>query len=392
MGPLTGVRVLDLSRYPPGRYCSMILGDLGAEVIMVEAPKNVSDVFSMLIDDTSALYVGQNRNKKCMAVNFKKDEGRDIFCRLVEKADVLIEGNLPGTLKRRGLDYETLRKLNPGLIYCSITSYGQDGPYANRSGHEINFDAVTSVLGWAAHDHGTPTYLQSPSIVGSLGGTSQASIAIISALFAREKTGEGQYIDVSVTDGAIFYHWLDGAEYLLNGNKPVRAGLPTGSDMAWMNIYRAKDGKFLTVGCTELWRWTNFCKLMGREDYIPHQFDSIEKQREMYEAFSGVFEGKDRDEWIKLLDEVDVTVSPVYEYEEMFEDPHFKHRRVVVEVEHPTLGRIKLLNTPFKLSGTPAKVRSRPPLWAEHTREILSGLLGYSDGEIDRLIGEEIVE
>jgi len=304
----------------------------------------------------------------------------------------MIEGNLPGVLKRRGLDYETVRGINPRLIYCSITGYGQDGPYAQRSGHEINFAGAAGLLGPAGTDGRPPTYLQSPSIAGTLGGTTQAAIAILSALFAREKTGKGQYIDVSVTDGAIFYHWFDGPVYLLDGTPQAHVDLPTGSDMAWMNIYRAGDGKYFTVGCTESRRWADLCRLVGREDYVPDHFGPVEKQKEMYQEFSRVFATRDRDEWLKLLDEADITVSPVHDFEGIFSDPHYLHRKVLVEVDHPKLGRIKLLNTPFKLSETPAEVRSRPPLWAENTREILSDLVGLSDEELDRLFQVGVIE
>ena len=392
MGPLSGIRVIDLSRYPPGRYCSMILGDLGADVIMVEAPRNVTEVFPMLIDDTSYLYVGQTRNKRCIAVNLKKEEGKDLFYRLVEKADVLIEGNLPGVLKRRGLDYETLRGVNQGLIYCSITGFGQDGPYAQRTGHEINFTALAGMLGTGSGGSGAPVYSESPALAGSLGGTTQAVIAIVSALYSREKSGSGQYIDVSVTDGAVFYHWLHGPQYLLTGALPEPVASPTGSDMAWINTYKARDGKHLAVCCTESWRWAALCKLLGREDFVPHQFAAVEKQREMYDGFSEAFLKKDREEWVKMLDEADVAASPVYGLDEVFADPHFRHRGVVVEVDHPKLGKTRLLNTPFRLSETPAEVRSRPPLWAEHTREVLSTLLGYGDDEIDRMIAGGVVE
>ncbi|MEE8469944.1 MAG: CaiB/BaiF CoA-transferase family protein [Dehalococcoidia bacterium] len=392
MGPLEGIRVLDLSRFGPSRYCSMILGDLGAEVIVVETPRPVGQALDMLSDDTRGLYVGHNRNKKSIALDFKREAGREILWQLLEKVDVLIEPNRPGVLRRWGLDYETVSGINPMIIYCSITGYGQDGPYAQRSGHEINFAGVAGVLGLTGSRNGPPVYLQSPSIADLLGGVTQAAIAINAALYAREKIGRGQYIDVSITDGVVFYHWIDGPEYFVEGKLPQRSESPTGSDMACMNVYMAGDGKYFTVGCYEPWLWASLCRLMGREDFIPHEFDAIDKQREMYNAFSEVFATKDRDEWVKLLDEIDVGVGPVYDFEELFSDPHFKHRKVVVEVEHPKLGKLKLLNTPFKFSETPAEIRTRPPLRAEHTREVLTELLGYSDEKLDQLVQEEVIE
>lgn len=392
MGPLTGIRVLDLSKYGPSRYCSMILADLGAEVIVVEMPKTAGQTLGVVSEDVGSLYIGHNRNKKCIVLNLKREEGKEIFYRLAEKVDVVIEANRPGVLKRRGMDYETVKKLNPRLIYCSITGYGQDGPYAQRSGHEINFAAVSGILGLTGSKNGPPVYLQSPSIADLLGGVTHAVIAVVSALFAREKNGKGQFIDVSITDGAIFYHWIDGQSYLLNGNLPERGELPTGSDMACMNTYKAGDGKYFSVGCAEPWLWAKLCHLMSREDFTSHQFDDIEKQKEIYQALSEIFATKNQDEWVKLLNESDINASPVYNFEELFSDPHFQHRKVLAEVEHPKLGKIKLLNTPFRFSETPAEVRTSPPLWGEHTKEILRDILGYNELQINRLLKEEVIE
>jgi len=392
MGPLEGIRVLDLSKYGPSRYTSMILADLGAEVIVVEMPKTAGQTLEVVSDDAGSLYIGHNRNKKCIVLNLKKEEGKEIFYRLVQKMDVLIEANRPGVLKRRGMDYESVKKLNQRLIYCSITGYGQDGPYAQRTGHEINFAAVSGIMGLTGSKNGPPVYLQSPSIADLLGGVTHAVMAITAALFAREKNGKGQFIDVSITDGTIFYHWIDGQSYLLNGNLPERAESPTGSDMACLNTYEARDGKYFTVGCPEPWLWAKLCKIVDREEFIPHQFDDVDKQKEIYQAFSEVFVNRDREEWVKLLDDADISVGPVYDFEEIFSDPHFKHRKVLTEVQHPKLGKIKVLNTPFRFSETPAGVRASPPLWGEHTREVLRDMLGYKKAQIDHLLNEGVIE
>ena len=392
MGPLHGVKILDLSRYGPGRYCSMILADLGAEVITVEIPRTAGQNIAMMIDDTEAHYLGLNRNKKSIAINLKRKEGKEIFYRLAEKVDVILETNRPGALKRRGMDNDTVSKLNPRIIYCSITGYGQEGPYARRPGHDINFVGIAGILGLSGSRNGPPSYLVSPMIADVLGGTNQAVIAIVAALYARDRTGRGQYIDVSSTDGALFYHWVHAPQFFRDRVSPQRAESPTGSDVAWMNVYKAKDGKYFTIGCFEPWLWANLCKLVDREDLIPKHFGTIEEQQESYRALSEVFATKNRDEWVKLLDRADVCVAPVYDFKEMFADPHFKSHKVVVKKRHPKLGTVKLLNTPFKFSDTPAAVRTRPPLWAEHTGEVLGGLLGYSERKIERLRKEEVIE
>ncbi len=392
MGPFEGIRVLDLSRYGTGRYCTMILADLGAEVITIETPRSVGQSPAMMIDDTEAHYLGLNRNKKSIAVNLKSDEGKALFLNLVRVSDVVVETNRPGTLKRLGIDYETAKGINHRVIYCSVTGYGQDGPYAQRPGHDINFVAFAGILGLSGSRYQTPTYTVSPMIGDVLGGTTQATMAIMAALYARERTGEGQYIDVSSTDGAVFYHWVHAAQYFKDGVPPQRVESQTGSDAAWMNVYQGKDGKYFTLGCFEPWLWANLCRLVGREDFIPHHFGPSDKQKEMYNALSEVFAARDRDEWVKMLDDADVCVAPVYDFDEMFRDPHLTYRQVSVEVDHPRLGRMRLLNTPFKLSGTPAEVRTRPPLWAEHTRHVLQELLHCSDTDLERLQNEGVIE
>lgn len=382
---------MDLSRYGPGRYCTMILGDFGAEVITVETPRFVSDLPALVTDDTSARYLGQNRNKKSIALNLKSADGRKVFYELAEKSDVIVETFRPGVVKRLGVDYDTVTKLNPRIVYCSITGYGQDGPYASRPGHDLNYVGLAGVVHMFGLKDGPPIY--PPFQIADLaGGTSQAATAIIAALFARERTGKGQYLDVSMTDGVIFYTWTLAMMYLVDGIQMERAALPTGSDQAWMNIYKARDGKYFTLSTFEPWLWANLCRLLGREDFVEYQFGPVEKQKEMYSELARVFATKDRDEWVKLLADADVCVAPVYTFEETFSDPQVRHRKMIVEIDHPKRGRIKLLNTPYKFSETPANIRTRPPLYAEHTREVLSTVLNYADEEIDHLLQEKAIE
>ncbi|MBE0480171.1 MAG: CoA transferase [Dehalococcoidia bacterium] len=392
MGPLDGIRVLDLSKYGPCRYCSMILGDLGAEVINIEAPRSSGQMSELMRGYAEALYIGHNRNKKSIAVDLKKEEGKSIFYELARKCDILVEPNRPGVLKKRSMDYETVSKINPRIIYCSVTGFGQDGPYADRSGHEITFSGFAGILGLTGSKNGPPVYLQSPSISDILGGVTQAVIAITAALYAREKIGHGQYIDVSITDGAAFYHWIDASQYLLNGTVPERSSSPTGSDMACMNIYRAGDGRYFTIASFEPWVWADLCRLIGREDFTQLQFGPPDTQEELYRGLTEIFAARPRDEWVSMLSDAGVCAGPVYSVEEMFSDPHFKHRKILVDVDHPEHGRIKLLNSPFKFSATPAGVRTRPPLWAEHTTEILGGLLGYSSEKLNELREGAVIE
>ncbi len=392
MGPLDGVKVLDLSRNSPGRYTSMIMADFGAEVITVETPRTSGTQSFMFTDDTWFRYVGMNCNKKSIAINLKHEKGRDIVYRIVDNTDVLIEGFRPGASARLGMDYETLSKRNPRLIYCAITGYGQESPYANRGAHDINVVALTGILGATGSKDRPPIHVISPQIADMAGGNIQAISAILAALYARERTGRGQFIDVSITDGVVFMNWVMNMMYLASGMIAERSELPTGSDQAWLNVYQTKDGSYVALSCLEPHTWSNFCRLVDRQDFEDQHFAPVEKQKEMYVAFCDIFATRDRDEWLRLFDEADVAGAPVNTVEEALADPHVEYRGLVVEVDHPKIGRVKLLKSPFRFSDTPVKPRSRPPLYGEHTHEILSDVIGASQEEIRSLSEEGVIE
>jgi len=392
MGPLDGVRVVDLSRNSPGRLTSMIMADFGAEVITVETPRTTGTQSFMFTDDTWFRYIGMNCNKKSIAVNLKHQKGRGNVYQLVDKADVLIEGFRPGTSARLGMDYKTLSKRNPNLIYCAITGYGQDSPYVNRGAHDINIVALTGILGATGSKDKPPIHVISPQIADMSGGNLQAISAILAALYAREKTGRGQFIDVSITDGVVFMNWVMNMMYLANGVIAERSELPTGSDQAWLNVYKSKDGSYLALSCLEPHTWANLCRLLGTEEYINQHFAPFEKQKEIYETFCEIFANKDRDNWIKLFDEADIASAPVNTVEEALSDPHVEYRQLVVEVEHPKMGKVKLLRSPFGFSDTPVKPRIRPPLYGEHTAGILTEVIGASEDELRTLKQEGVIE
>jgi len=392
MGPLDGVKVIDLSRNSPGRYTSMIMADFGAEVITVETPRSTGTQSFMFTDDTWFRYVGMNCNKQSIAVNLKHRKGKDIVYRLIDGADVFIEGFRPGTSARLGMDYDTLNRRNPRLIYCAITGYGQDSPYVNRGAHDINVVALTGILGATGSKDRPPIHVISPQIADMAGGNIQAISAILAALYAREKTGRGQFIDIAITDGVFFMNWVMNMRYLANGFIAERSELPTGSDQAWLNVYKTGDGSYLALSCLEPHAWSNLCKLLGREDYIDQHFAALEKQKEVYETFCQIFSTKDRAEWLRLFDEADVAGAPVNTVEEALADPHVKYRELVVEVDHPKMGKVKLLRSPFRFSDTPVKPRNRPPLYGENTLDILKNMIGVGEEEIKTLQEEGVIE
>jgi crotonobetainyl-CoA:carnitine CoA-transferase CaiB-like acyl-CoA transferase len=392
MGPLEGVKVIDLSRNSPGRYTSMIMADFGAEVITVETPRTTGTQSFMFTDDTWFRYVGMNCNKKSIAVNLKSPKGQEIAYRLIDDADVLIEGFRPGAAARLGMDYDTLSGRNARLIYCSITGYGWDSPYLNRGAHDINVVALTGILGATGSKDRPPIHVISPQIADMAGGNAQALASILAALYAREKTGKGQFIELSIADGMFFFNWVMNIRYLTSGFVAERSTLPTGSDQAWLNVYRCADGSYIAVSCLEPHAWSNLCRVVGREDFAPLHFAGMEEQQRIYDTFCEIFAAKDRSEWLRLFDEADVAGAPVNTVEEAIRDPHVVHRGLVVETDHPKLGKVKLLKSPFRFSDTPVRPRVRPPLYGEHTVETIKDVMGATEEDIAKLHEEGVIE
>jgi crotonobetainyl-CoA:carnitine CoA-transferase CaiB-like acyl-CoA transferase len=224
------------------------------------------------------------------------------------------------------------------------------------------------------------------------GGNIQALSAILAALYAREKTGRGQFIDLSITDGVFFMNWVMNVRYLTDGHIAERSELPTGSDQAWLNVYKTRDGSYIALSCLEPHTWANLCRLLGREDYIDQHFTPFEKQKEIYDTFCQIFATKNRDEWLRLFDEADVAGAPVNTIEETMTDAHVKYRELVVEVDHPKMGKVRLLRSPFRFSDTPVMPRVRPPTYGEHTREVLTDDIRASEQEIAGLQEEGVIE
>jgi crotonobetainyl-CoA:carnitine CoA-transferase CaiB-like acyl-CoA transferase len=250
---------------------------------------------------------------------------------------------------------------------------------------------MTGIMGATGSRGGPPTYMILPC-VSDVATFCQAIASIVPALYVREKTGRGQYLDVSVTDGTMFVNWVMNMRYLSAGDVAERSALPSGSDAAWMNVYRTSDDKYIALSCQETQLWENLCRLMEREDLIPFQFADLERQKEMYEALSEKFAARTRDEWMSLLDEADVAAAPVYSIAEAHSDPHFRHSQPTVEVDHPSLGTIRVLRSPLRFSGTPVRPRTRPPLYGENTLEVLRDLADMTEQEVDALQREGIVE
>ncbi len=374
MTPLQDIKILDLSRLFPGPYCSMILADLGADVLQIEERRFAGEGPRMAT---------LMRNKRHMALNLKHPKGREIFYRLAEGADIVMEGFRPGVTKRLGIDFESLKAMNQRLIYCSITGYGQDGPYRNRVGHDINYLSFGGVLGLTGEPKGKPV-IPAVQIADMAAGGMFAALGIMAALLARGKTGRGQYIDISMLDGIIAMLPFLASLLWQKGENPGRGDTLLSGRYPCYQVYETKDGKFISLGALEKRFWAALCQKLGLEEYIPHQFDEGEKRLEIFQFLGESFKTKTREEWMEELKDLDVCFGKVLALDETFQDPQVMHRRMVTEFSDSRKGKMKLLSSPIKLSATPPEIRRGPADFGEHTEEVLQEL-GFGRNEIEEL-------
>ena len=399
--PLNGVKVIDLSLLLPGPLCSMHLGDMGAEVIKIEHPRKIdmSRLFGSKIGGKeSGHYLILNRNKKSLTLNIKKKEGQDILLQLLGDADILLEGFRPGAMTKMGLGYENLKQKFPKLIYCSISGYGATGPYKDKAGHDANFMAEAGLLEMMKDSSGSPV-LPGFQLADIGGGTLTALASILAALYAREKTGEGQHLDIAMMDGAFSFLSFYLGEYFASGRKNIRREEAFLSG-AWANynVYQCKDGKYIMLGAVENLFFTNFLKKLGIEQTSffaklkesASQFEGeFNKSEALKEALTEIFANKSYAEWSKFFSDPNLCLSPVNNFTEACENQQLKARNMIIEMEHPDLGKITLLGSPFKFSKTPCTYRLYPPRYGEHTAEILKQM-GYEEDELIRLQKERV--
>lgn len=387
MRPLEGIKILDLTRLLPGPYGTMLLGDLGAEVIKIEEPErgDYARWNPPQINGVGSRHLLLNRNKKSLTLNLKAPEGKAVLCRMVEQgADVLIEQFRPGVMERLGVGYKDLEKVNPRIIYCSLTGYGQDGPYRDLAGHDLNYIGIAGVLGLTGQKGGSPVI---PGIqIGDLiGGGLYAVIGILSALMARQKTGRGQYVDISMLDGVVSLLPDSAALYFAEGKAPRAGERRLGGGLPQYQVYQTQDGKYLAVGALEEKFWANLSRLIGRPEWaekIPRELEP--RCEEIQKEMARIFQTKTQKEWLDLLMHEDTCVTAVQSLDEVFADPQVRSRQMLVETTHPKAGRVRQIGVPIKFSETPGEIRMPAPEIGEHSEEIL-GQLGFAQEEIDRL-------
>ena len=400
--PLEGVKVLDLSQRGPGPFCTMMLGDLGAEVTKIEPPAFregfpsfstvmfPSQQFSEEDIEREYVFLPSNRHKKSICLNLRYPEGKEIFYKLASRSDIIVESFRPGVTKRLAIDYPTISKLNPKIIYCSITGYGQDGPYQDLPGHDINYIALSGALSLISTAEGTPVIPL--NLLGDYaGGSLYALAAILAALLVREKEGKGSYIDLALVEGVIALMSPIIALFLCHGLIPQRTESLLTGGMPCYNIYQTKDNKYVAIGCIERHFWENLCQALGREDFIPYQFADGDKKREIFTFLQTTFRRKTRDEWFNELKDKQVCISKVYTIDEVCHDPQVVRRELVESAKHPKFGQVKQLGTPlFRLIRAPEKIRSLGSFPGQNTSEILFSL-GYSEPEIQSLQKKGII-
>jgi formyl-CoA transferase len=386
---LSGYRVLDLSRILAGPYCTMILGDQGADVIKVERPGTGDDTRTWgppFAGGESAYYLCCNRNKKSIAVDLKNPRGVELVKELAVASDVLVENFTPGLMKGFGLDYETLRELNPRLVYCSVTAYGQDGPYRDRPGYDMVLSAVGGLMWITGERDGNPCKV-GVAITDVLTGV-YASGAITAALLWRERSGRGQYLDCSLLDAQVSALANIASNYLVAGQEATRWGTAHESIIPYQ-VFRTKD-RPIAIAVANQKLWINFCGLIGKREWLQDaRFESnpkrVENRDVLLPLIDEVMAGKSCDEWMELFVEAAIPCGPVNNMQHLFDDPQVRHREMIADVEHPTIGTLRLAGVPIKYSETPGSIRLHPPLLGEHTDEVLKDVLGYSPDRIETL-------
>jgi crotonobetainyl-CoA:carnitine CoA-transferase CaiB-like acyl-CoA transferase len=391
--PLDGMRVLEITQVMSGPFCGLLLGDLGADVIKVEKPGG-DDSRRMAppsINGESVAFMAINRNKRGLGLNLKSEDGREIFRKLAAQSDVLIENFRPKAMEDFRLGYKDLSALNPALIYCSISGFGQTGPYRERRGFDLVAQAMSGLMSITGEADQPPVKVGVP--IADLNAGIYACYAILAAYIHRLKTGEGQRIDTSLLEGGLAYTFWESSIYFATGESPPPMGSAHRLSAPYQAL-RAADG-YLALGAANQRTWAQLCDAIGRADLLADprfatNADRTKHQRELAEILESVFATRSIGEWLTVLEQAGVPAGPVYNMAEVYRDPQVQEREMVVDVEHAIAGMTKAIGIPVKLSGTPGKIRRPAPALGQHTDEIL-GELGTSPGLIASLRKRQVV-
>ncbi len=391
--PLHGIRVLELGNFMAGPYCAMLLADLGADVIKIENPEggDHSRATPPFLDGESAGFIALNRNKRSLALNLKHPEGRQIFLRLAERADVVVENFRPGTTRDLGIDYETLTARNPGLVYCAVSGYGQTGPYSRRPGLDLIIQGMSGLMSITGEPGRPPVKVGVP--IADLTAALFAANAIQAALIARGRTGQGQYIDLSLLEAAVALEVWETASYFATGEVPG----PLGSAhrvSAPYQAFRTADG-YITVGATTPRHWTIFCQVLGlahleKDPRFATLAARKANEKILAEIIEGVTSTQTSEYWYRRFEEAGIPCGIINTIDRVVADEHLKARGFIVDLPHPTLGRVRVTGSPLHFSRTPVRLERAGPLLGEHNAEVLKEL-GFGPEEIARLEAEGVI-
>ncbi|CUV01334.1 Alpha-methylacyl-CoA racemase [hydrothermal vent metagenome] len=401
MQALEGIKVLDFCRNAPGMFATTVLADLGADVLMIERPmdetraayeKLVAGIDGEDDERRHAAFNALQRNKRSLALNLKRFEAQKIFQKLAETADVVVEGFRPGVMGRLGAGYEKVRSINPRAVYCSVSGYGQDGPYSQMAGHDINYISFAGALGLIGPQDGRPA-IPLNLIADYAGGGLCGAVGILAALMAREKTGKGQYVDIAMSEGVLYM--LSGlvSDVLSRGILAERGGNRLNGGAPYYNVYRTKDDKYFSIAAIEPWFWENLCRSVGLEDLLPYQDATGHKKAEVEQALTDTFSAKTRDEWFETLKDANISVGKVYSLEEALDDPHAQQRGMVLEIESSAIpeGKVRQVATSIHLSESPGQVRHLGSVTGQHTANVLEEL-GFDAAAVADLKQRQVVQ
>ena len=395
MKALEGIRVLDLTRALAGPFCTLMLGDNGADVIKVEIPGTGDDTRKWgppFIGEESAYYLSINRNKRSLTLNLQDTQAQEVFMKLAKDIDVVVENFTPGVMGRFGLDYDAVKAVNPKVVYCSISGFGQDGPYRNRPAYDQIMQGVGGLMSITGEPDGEPQKIG--IAVTDIGAGMWSAFAIMAALHHREKSGEGQYIDISMLDAQVAWLTYQAAFFFANGEAPKRMGAahPT---LVPYQAFMCNDGKYINVAVGSERIWGRFCQGMNREDLKDHPDYATNSVRvnhrgAMVSMLQEIFLTRPVAEWVEDLQAANVPCGPINDLADVFADPQVLARNMYLEMPHPTLGSIKQTGLPIKFSLTPGGLDRHPPLLGEHNQEILQSL-GYSDADVQSLKEQSVI-
>ena len=390
-GPLQGIRILDLTRLYPGPLGTMMLADMGADVIKIE-DMNAPDYmrfYPPYIESESAGFIAVNRSKRSLALNLKSQKGIGIFLDLLKTADIVIEQFRPGVLDELGIGYEAAKTVKPDIIYVSITGYGQDGPYANVAAHDINFIGFAGILAATGTASSGPV-LPAPQLGDVAGGAYMSIIACLSALWSRGRSGRGQQVDVSMLDGVLPLMTLQMAHYQATKTAMVPGDPPLSGGLACYGAYACACGRYIALGLLEAKFWKIFCDMAGHPEWIEKHLVMGEEAESLREEIAALFKTKTRDEWIAQAKNLDVCLTPVLDLMDVENDPQLQARRMIYEETHPVCGRIKGIGVPLKFSDTHACPSGPSPALGEDTKSLLQEI-GYTKEKIEALRREGII-